>query len=126
LSVQPKVLAWLENCPYHNIVGEGDRLGNLPFFLAVQESGWELTVVYLHTPRPLAMQRCYERDSRQSLAWWEGRMSHVQSLVARFNASPWLWTLDGTLPLYLLAEQLASHPCIQGLERKALENPLKS
>lgn len=112
LSVQPRVLEWLAGpCPYINIVGEGDRLGNHSFFSGVQNLGWELTVVYLDTPESVALERCAARGSNQDKAWWRGRVTKVHNLV---NAWPCL-RMDGTNPLDVLASQLGTFPMIQAL-----------
>lgn len=118
MSVQPRVLQWLQgSCPYQNIVGEGDRLANLPFFTGVRAAGWELTVVHLDTPESLALDRCITRGSNQALAWWKGRVTKVHNLLADLQTILPIVNLSGTLPLDVLAAQLHTFPAVRELAR---------
>ena len=85
MSVQPKVLTWLET---HNtpVFGEGDRLANGKFFTGVTAIGWDLTVAYLEVPEELAAERRALRATElgtkpQDAKWIQGRRTKVLRLA---------------------------------------------
>ena len=118
MSVQPRILTWLGgSCAYNNVLAEGDRLANLSFFQGVQAADWELTVVHLDTPETIALDRCVKRGSTQSRIWWNGRVTKVHNLVSNLLATMPVINLDGTLPLDILAAQLAAYPAVRELSK---------
>lgn len=118
MSIQPKVISWLENRPYPNIVAEGDRLGNDKFFGEVKELGIELTVAYIHVPGDYAAQRRFERGSQQDERWLKGRASKVANLHEKWVDKNWI--LDGTKTPEELAARLRTHPAISPLFQEAV------
>ena len=100
------------------MVGEGDRLANLPFFTAVQELGWQLTVVYLEVPMLRGMERYAARGVMQSQQWWKGRITHMYTLVSHLRPAP--ITLDAFLPPSVLSSRIAALPHIAALRGLAL------
>jgi len=117
LNVQPVVTAWLDKqCPYPAIVAEGDRLANASFFEAARDMGWVLTVAYLRTPDDLAASRRQARGSHQNAAWVKGRITKVRQLAYQYATAD--WTLDGGLPVAILARQLQTHPVLMALAQK--------
>lgn len=114
MNVQPRVLAWLDRCPYRYVVAEGDRLANGVFFDAVRAQGWHLTVATLDIEPGLASTRRESlRRTYQSPVWVRGRMTKVANLT-RMYADP-AWRLDARQPLDLLARRLRTHPAFVGL-----------
>lgn len=86
MSVQPKVVDWLELGPHSHIFGEGDRLANGKFFAAVTALGYDLTVALLAIPPELAAQRRARRAAElgtksQDPKWVEGRRTKVLRLA---------------------------------------------
>jgi hypothetical protein len=83
MSVQPKVLQWLQDQPYRVVIGEGDRLANASFFKSVMTMGVQLIVVYLHTDLTRKqMQARYEaRNSHQNETWIRSRYTKVKNLI---------------------------------------------
>lgn len=85
MSVQPKVLKWLET---HNtpVFGEGDRLANGKFFTGATAAGWDVTVAYLEVPAELAAARRVKRigelgSKPQNDKWVQGRRTKVLRLA---------------------------------------------
>lgn len=106
MSIQPRAIRWLDEIRHEcdTLVGEGDRLANGAFFAACPN----LTIVYLDVPPELARFRANGRADqlgrpRQDEAWWKGRATKVANLVRSHRVV----TFDGTMPAYLLAEDLA-------------------
>jgi len=106
MSIQPRAIRWLDEIRHECdvLVGEGDRLANAAFFAACPE----LTIVHLDVPLELARFRANVRADqmkrpRQNESWWKGRATKVANLVRTHRVE----TFDGTLPSYLLAEELA-------------------
>lgn len=113
MDVQPRVLDWLESCPY-DVVGEGDRLANEAFFTSVQQLGFTLTVALLDTPRRVAADRRFQRGSRQDAAWVKGRETKIERLS---RWATFRWILDGLQPPAYNARRLASHSAFETLYR---------
>ncbi len=85
MSVQPKVLTWLET---HNtdVFGEGDRLANGKFFTGATAAGWDVTVAYLDIPPEWAEARRRARAEElgtepQDAKWVQGRRTKVLRLA---------------------------------------------
>jgi predicted nucleotide kinase in modified base biosynthesis len=112
MNIQPRVLDWLQDAPYTRLCAEGDRLCNGAFFSAVIQLGWRLSVVWLHTPLDVAMQRRAARGTRQNRSWVAGRITKIGRLQSWVDAG---WILDGALPLEQLADRLRTHPIIRDI-----------
>lgn len=107
MSVQPKVLQWLEGGPpYPLLVAEGDRLANGKFFDAVLAMGYELAVLHLWAAADVVAARRAGRGGEQDAKWVQGRATKVANLVGRYSAFP----LEARLPAPILAEHLAALP----------------
>lgn len=91
MSVQPKVMDWLLAARYEHslVIGEGDRLGNAKFLLAVNElENIDLTVVKVETPTAVVKLRRRMRDGGgQNEAWVKGRQSKVEKLNHTLRAN---------------------------------------
>ncbi len=116
MSVQPKVLEWLEIMPYLNIFGEGDRLATDTFFQGVIDRGYELTVAHLNTPWEVSEERRKRRAGTlmvkaQNATWVQGRRTKVKRLAERWATLH----LDGTRTPDILAGQLAEAPVFRTL-----------
>lgn len=118
MSIQPKVLAWLEQSPYPLLVAEGDRLGNGKFFAAVQAMGVELQVLHLWVPQETLQARRETRGGRQDAKWVQGRATKVANLVGAYSAFP----LQATTSAMVLAEHLAALPGPVGRMVRELRN----
>jgi GTPase SAR1 family protein len=99
LSVQPKAVKLMAGLDVPMVLAEGDRLANESFWLACEEAGWDVRVVFLAVPDDIAAARRAERGSTQSAAWVRGRQTKVRRLAARWNAH----RLDGRWPPDVLA-----------------------
>lgn len=107
MSVQPKVLEWLEaGPPYPLLLAEGDRLGNGKFFDAVLAMGYELAVLHVWATESVVAARRAARGGRQDAKWVRGRVTKVQNLVGRYSAFP----LETRLPAMVLAQHLLALP----------------
>lgn len=121
MSVQPKVLAWLEEEAPGLVLGEGDRLANGKFFAAVLTLGWSLQLVRLAVSSPVAEQRRYERSQvlgkAQSAAWVAGRITKARHLAADW--ADYVVTLDADYPPdRVLSELMDLHdPVVTALRR---------
>jgi len=100
MSVQPKVLRWLEEERPPFVLGEGDRLTNRKFFQAVTDLGISLYTVYLYVPDELAAKRREGRGSNQNATWIKGRQTKIINLTNEWPVSN---VIRGDLPL---AEQV--------------------
>lgn len=101
MSVQPKVLAWLEEEAPAHVFGEGDRLGNSKFFTAVLGLGWNLTLIRLAVSASVAAARRAQRahelgTALQSDAWLQGRLTKNRNLVEAWDDR--ILELDGDQP----------------------------
>ena len=87
MSVQPKVLDWLEHGFLSEpVFGEGDRLANGKFFTGVSALDIDLTVAYLEVPPELAEERRAKRAAElgtkpQDEKWVAGRRTKVLRLA---------------------------------------------
>ena len=84
MSVNPKAIQFVQDHP-GLIVGEGDRLANTPFLSACPD----LLLIHLDAPIRVAAERASQRAAElgvpiQSPAWWKGRVTKVNNLLARF------------------------------------------
>jgi len=80
MNVQPKVVPQLKEWDCQYFFGEGDRLANEKFFLAVAGAGIRLHVFLLNTPNATAAARRDKRGSNQNATWLKGRMTKVNNL----------------------------------------------
>lgn len=107
MSVQPKVLDWLEAERPALVLGEGDRLATLKF-LTPPRAYADVTLVLLDTPPELAAQRRAERVAvgakPQNEQWLRGRATKVARLADAWDG-PFV-RLDGTAPLSESVEAL--------------------
>lgn len=110
LKVQPTAEKWLAETRAVAIVGEGDRLGNGPFFDQAKELGWNVTVAYISTPEAVCEERRRARGSNQNAAWIKGRRTKTDKIVERYVKPEWM--LDGCAPVEELAARLKRHPAI--------------
>lgn len=115
LNVQPAVLRWLRALPPCAVLVEGDRLANDKFFVEALLAGYDLSVVWLRCPDPVAQARRDARGSHQDATWLAGRKSKVERLGEAWASSNWI--LDATLPINTLARTLRAHPAIQQVSR---------
>jgi len=86
MSVQPKVLEWLQRGQLYPVFGEGDRLANGKFFTGVSALEIDLTVAYLEVPPELAEERRVKRAAElgtksQDEKWVAGRRTKVLRLA---------------------------------------------
>lgn len=112
MNIQPRVLDWLDGCPYDRVVAEGDRLANPSFFSHLILLGWRLSVVWLNTPLDVAAARREGRGTKQNRSWVAGRITKIGRLQRWVDAG---WILDGSLPTDALVERLRQHPIIRDL-----------
>jgi len=107
MSVQPKVLSWLQAERPGAVFGEGDRLGNGKFFDAVRALGYSLVVVRIGVPDEVAAARCAERGSKQNATWLAGRRTKIA------NLAPWVThAADGTRPVEEIVAGLRALPVL--------------
>lgn len=114
MNVQPIVIEWLKEQPDETIlIGEGDRLANLPFFSAAQQAGYNLMIYLLWVPPDLGEARRKRRGSDQNKTWIRGRITKVQNLVKRLKPE----TLDGRKSIEELVHKMKKNPIIERLCR---------
>lgn len=111
MSVQPKVVEWLNDAPYSLVLAEGDRLANGKFFTAVLTAGWKLTIARLAVSASVGqarrLARCAELGvAAQDPAWLKGRMSKVAKLAVDWQAL--ILDLDGDQPADQVRDQLVA------------------
>lgn len=111
MSVQPKVVEWLEEAPYSLVLAEGDRLANKKFFTSVLKSGWSLNIAYVAVSESVGearrQARCAELGvAAQDPSWLKGRMSKVSRLAIDFQAL--ILDLDGDQPADRVRDQLVA------------------
>lgn len=85
MSVQPKVLQWMEHNPERLILGEGDRLANGKFFAAARELGYNVVIAHLDPKEGWVDRwraaRNEEVGKAQDETWLKGRITKVQNLA---------------------------------------------
>lgn len=92
MSVQPKVLQWLDDERPPLVLGEGDRLANLSFLAAAAGLGYDVHVVLLAASAAVAEHRRAARAAAlgtplQSAAWTKGRVTKVRNLADTVGAT---------------------------------------
>jgi hypothetical protein len=111
MSVQPRVVSWLQEPESPLVLGEGDRLGNGKFFTSVLDAGWGLRIAWLAVSARLAERRRADRAAAlgsrpQNPAWLKGRISKVARLAAEWE--PYVVRLEADAsPDRVLAELVA-------------------
>lgn len=120
MSVQPKVVEWLEFEAPDLILGEGDRLANGKFFTSARAAGWNLLIVRLAVSSSIAAARRAERATAlgvapQSPSWLQGRITKAARLAEEWDE--FVFELDADAPpAHLLAQLVGSgHPVAQVL-----------
>lgn len=111
MSVQPKVVEWLDDAPYSLVLAEGDRLANGKFFTAVLKAGWKLTIARLGVSAAVGEARRHARCvelgiDAQDPSWLKGRMSKVAKLSVDWQAL--ILDLDGDQPVDRVRDQLVA------------------
>lgn len=113
MSVQPKVLGWLAETPYHLVYGEGDRLANDKFFAGAQALDWQVTVAFLSVPEWEVEGRRQKRGSTQNPQWLKGRSTKVLKLVERWVRAEWV--IDGLNSPADIVARLPENPVLEAL-----------
>jgi len=93
MNVQPKVVPMMKDTDCQYFFGEGDRLANEKFFLAVAGAGIRLRVFFLRTSNATAAERREKRGSKQDVTWLKGRITKVNNLWRTWGITP--HTLNG-------------------------------
>jgi energy-coupling factor transporter ATP-binding protein EcfA2 len=112
MSVQPRVLGWLETHAPPRVLAEGARLGNKSFLGAAKEIGYRVTVVLLKGKQAADLHRRI-RGSTQSAEWVDGRRTAAYNVAEAWDAT----ILPAGQPLAELEHELKStgNPVIQAL-----------
>lgn len=124
MSVQPKVVQWLQNAVWP-VFGEGDRLANGKFFTSVTAMGWDLTVAFLDVPPELAAERRAKRAAElgtkaQNDQWVQGRRTKVLRLAEDW-ATMILKVDEGLASQEAAMAGLRSHPVFEILTLEPIE-----
>lgn len=119
MSVQPKVLQWMEAMEPELVLGEGDRLTNGSFFLGVLELGYELRLAHLRVPPEVASARRLARAQElgrpaQNDTWVRGRKTKVEGVVNEFAGH--VISLDATSDPPCMLSRLFDDPVVQALK----------
>lgn len=85
MSVQPKVVQFLEGVQPKLVLAEGDRLGNGKFFASLYNLGYNLWLYELFGADTARRHR-EQRGSHQDPKWLKGRQTKVAALGERFDA----------------------------------------
>lgn len=101
-DVQPKVIAWMEAIRPELVFGEGERLGNLKFMLAMKDLGYDIWLYHLVGPG-LAAARREARGSHQDASWIKGRRTACNKVAAMIDA----WEIYAGMAPDILARMLA-------------------
>lgn len=112
-TVLPKVLSFLKTTEYDNVIGEGDRLTNKPFFNSVIEQGWDLEIIYFSIPDYIAQRRRYLRGTKQNEIWANGRATKVKNIVKQF--SKFIHEIDATDSKESVGRQLRERSAFRGI-----------
>lgn len=80
MSVQPKVLAWMDRLKPFMVFGEGDRLGTSSFLDGAEQLGYTVNVWCVSGPDVAALHRRI-RGSEQDEQWINGRRTKVRNII---------------------------------------------
>jgi hypothetical protein len=80
MNIMPKMIAWLKDCEYNLLLGEGDRLASDIFFRTAADNG-RLWVVNLFAPPEVLAARRLARPGTQNAAWVRGRETKCERLA---------------------------------------------
>lgn len=116
MSVQPKVLDFLELDEPALVFGEGDRLSTGSFFEAVATLGYNLTLAHISVPADVGEARRKQRATQlgrepQDNTWVQGRKTKIAHIVEEFTTSLLpvrVITVDGTQPVVVMLSQVES------------------
>lgn len=120
MSVQPKVIRWLELMKPELVFGEGDRLASESFFRAARGLGYELAVVFLEIPAAEAagrrLMRALQMGRReQDEKWIQGRRTKAHRLAEQFST----YRLDALSDPAVMVEALRENPVVGTLTKEA-------
>lgn len=110
MSVQPRVIEWLESSRPFLVFGEGDRLGTESFFAAAEAIGYTVNVWLLAGAEAAALQRRI-RGSAQDETWITGRRNKALNICRDRQCE----RLDAGQPPILLEAHMSHDPVIQQL-----------
>lgn len=121
MSVQPRVIEWLEFEQAPLVMGEGDRLATDSFFTNAAALGYEVTVVLLSVPEAVAEERRAARATAlgakpQNAAWAAGRRTKVRRLAESWASV----TLDGSRPIAEVASEAMKLPVFSSLRKESV------
>lgn len=113
MSVQPRVVDWLDAVNPEKVIGEGDRLANGSFFEAARDMGYALRLVHLKGAAEARIQRQL-RGSEQNEAWIDGRRAKCYNLAKEW----WPLELPAGDPLQTLERLVAQQdwPIFESLQ----------
>lgn len=119
MAAQNHVLELIRKEKFPYIIAEGDRLANHRFFAAMEDLGYEVTVVGLIAPSALIARRRAERNAKlgkvQNEQWLRTRETKVDNLIEAWGHPDWL--IDARLPVRAQADALGEHPVVKRLRR---------
>lgn len=82
MSIQKTAIEFVTDPEFYNVLllGEGDRLANVSFFQAVEDSDRPLVIVSLRVDETERVRRATQRGSNQNPTWVKGRVSKALKL----------------------------------------------
>lgn len=132
MRVAPLAQAWIKRAPYPLVLGEGDRLASLRFFLAARDAGMEPAVIWIHPPDGVAADRRLIRSAgrpNQDPKWIAGRRTKAANLVGHsIDAGLTVHeeTADADSPEQIAARIAAAVPALAVLGGPALTQGARS
>lgn len=119
MAAQNHVLALIGEEKFPYIIAEGDRLANHKFFTAMEDLGYQVTVVALIGPDEMVGRRLAARNrelgKQQNEQWLKTRHTKVDNLVEEWVHPEWI--IDARLPVGAQADVLGEHPVVKRLKR---------
>lgn len=121
MSVQPRVVEWLQTEAPAYVLGEGDRLATGSFFTDVVQAGWQLRIIRLTVSSAVAEARRQARAAElgttpQNPAWLKGRITKLRKLADDWL--PYILEVNADAPLATVVSQVraAEDPVLARLE----------
>jgi hypothetical protein len=88
MSVHSKAVAFIESSPKIRLfLGEGDRLGGVKFFRALEELGISLHIFHLEISDEEQSARLKLRSTSPAPSWLRGRRTKVANVLTEFSAT---------------------------------------
>jgi ABC-type cobalamin/Fe3+-siderophores transport system ATPase subunit len=117
MSVQRGAEQWISARPARLILGEGMRLGNMKFFQAAKNAGYDVHIVHVNPGDGIAQQQRAERGSSQNAQWVASATTRARNVADSVMKDPEmrLWLPAHDKPEKIVLSLIKAMPFLEGL-----------